>query len=416
MPKASQGLSDKDILAAKPEQKDYKLYDREGLCLLVRKSGTKVWQYHYTHNEKRKTFTIGQYLQKGIPGHMSLKDARTARYEVRTLLNQGIDPCAHKKAKIRRASNESTTFETLGREWHSKGTWVPKHAKNILQCLEDDVFPIIGAKQIDEVTRQDVIAVLTHIEGRKAYDVAKRVCQRCVDIFDYAITKGVCEDNPALGRGKFIQKPKTKCRPFLKETEMPEFLYKLSDYHGRDYVRMAMQLLVLTFVRPGELRNARWSDVNEDKAVLKIPAERMKMDRDHMVPLSCQALALLVELRKITGNNDLLFPSVKNNQKPISDVTLTKVLIIMGYTGEKKVVPHGMRHTASTILNEHGFNRDHIEKQLAHVEKNKVRGIYNHAEYLEDRRKMMQWWADHMEKLVKKYESEAKQPALQEAA
>jgi hypothetical protein len=248
MPKTTQGLSDKDILAAKPQAKDYKLYDRDGLCLLVRKSGTKVWQYHYTHNEKRKTFTIGQYLQKDIPGHMSLKDARTARYELR--LNQGIEPCAHKKAKTRRANNESTTFEALGREWHSKGTWVPKHAKNILRCLEDDVFPIIGEKQITDVTRQDIIAVLTHIEAREAYDVAIRVCQRCTDIFDYAITKGVCDDNPAIGRAKFIQRPKTKCRPFLKESELPEFLYKLSDYHGRDYVRRPCNCLYSPLCAP----------------------------------------------------------------------------------------------------------------------------------------------------------------------
>ncbi len=399
MPKISQGLSDKDLLAAKSKEKDYKLYDREGLCLLVRKSGKKVWQYHYKYENKRKTFTIGPYLQKDLPGHVSLKEARTARYEVRTLLDKGIDPSAEKQAKLCDAGDEDTTFEALGREWHSKNTWVHKHAKNIMRSLEDDIFPIIGAKQITEVTRQDIIAVLSHVAERGAYDVAQRVCQRCVSIFDYAIIKGVCEDNPALGRSRFIQKPKTKCRPHFKENELPEFLHKLSDYHGRDYVRMAMQLLVLTFVRPGELRNARWDDVNEDKAVLKIPAERMKMDRDHMIPLSSQALALLKQLKSITGNNDLLFPSVKNNQKPISDVTLTKVLIVMGYTGEKKVVPHGFRHTASTILNEHGFNSDHIERQLAHVEKNKVRGVYNHAEYLEDRRKMMQWWADHLDKM-----------------
>jgi integrase len=409
MPKISKGLSDKDVFNAKPQEKAYRLYDRDGLCILIRKTGTKVWQYHYKYREKRRTLTIGQYLQKDTPGHISLKKARMARHEARALLAQGIDPSSHKQEQVNGAQgDDDKTFEALGREWHSKNTWVPKHAKNVLRSLEDDVFPVIGQKQITEVTRKDIVNVLEAVELRNAPDVAKRICQRCTAIFDYAIDKALCEDNPALGRDKFIQRPKPKSRPHFKEKGLPEFLHKLSEYHGRDYVRMAMQLLVLTFMRPGELRNARWDDVNEEKATLKIPAERMKMERDHIVPLSRQAMDLLKNLYKITGNNDLLFPSVKNNQKPISDVTLTKVLIVMGYTGDKKVVPHGFRHTASTILNEHGFNRDHIEKQLAHVEKNKVRGIYNHAEYVEDRRKMMQWYANHLDKLKDEYTEKTK--------
>ena len=405
MPKQTVGLSDKDVQNAKPKVKPYKIYDREGLCLLIRKTGTKVWQYHYQYKNNRKTYTIGEYLSKGTPGHISLKDARIAKYEAKTLLAQGIDPSAHKKALMDgHRGDDEKTFEALGREWHSKGTWVPKHSKNILKSLEGDVFPLIGLKQIMDVTSQDIIAILSRIESREAYDVAARVCQRCQAIFDYAIVKGICENNPALGRSKFVKKPKSKRRPHFQEKELPEFLNKIEDYHGREYIRMALEFLVLIFVRPGELRNARWEDINEKEAILIIPAERMKMDRDHSVPLSRQALGLLKELKRVTGNNELLFPSVKNNQKPISDVTLTKVLIIMGYTGENKVVPHGFRHTASTILNEHGFNRDHIEKQLAHIDSNKVRGVYNHAEYLEDRRKMMQWWADHLDTLKNKYE------------
>ncbi len=401
MPRLSIGLTDKDIQSAKPREKSYKIYDREGLCLLIRNTGTKVWQYHYKYRNQRKTLTIGKYRAKDVPGHVSLKNARLAKHEAKALLETGIDPSAHKQDIFH--GNEGAndqTFGVLGREWHSKGTWVQKHSKNILKSLEDDVFPIIGSKQITDVTRQDIIAVLSKVEEREAYDVAKRICQRCEAVFDYAIIKGICDDNPALGRSKFIQKPKSKRRPHFKEKELPEFLNKLKEYHGREYIRMALELLVLTFLRPGELRNLRWDDIDEEERLITIPALRMKMDRDHSVPLSCQALMLLKELKKVTGNNPLLFPSVKNNQKSISDVTLTKVLIVMGYVGDKKVVPHGFRHTASTILNEHGFNSDHIEKQLAHAEKNKVRGIYNHAEYLSDRRKMMQWWADHLEQLA----------------
>jgi integrase len=394
MPKIAKRLTSWEVENAPIKEQDYRLYDGEGLLLLVRKTGSKVWHYPYKFKGRYTTYTIGQY-HKNRPGAVSLKKARAIRHEIRSLLAQGIDPNEHKKAQD---EDTDTTFQALGREWHSKGVWVKKHAKNILRSLEDDVFPIIGNKQITDISRQDIIVVLEKVEERGAYDVAKRICQRCEAIFDYAITKGVCEDNPALGRAKFIQKPKRKNRPHFKENQLPEFLNKLESYHGRDYIKIALQLLVITFVRPGELRYARWEEVDELKAVWRIPAQRMKMDRDHIVPLSNQALLLIEQLRAITGHAEMLFPSVKNNQRPISDVTLTKVLRNLGYTGEQ-VVPHGFRHTASTILNEHSFNRDHVEKQLAHKGKDRVRSVYNHAEYLEDRKKMMQWYPDHLEAL-----------------
>jgi len=406
-------LTDKEVENAKPKNKDYRLYDGEGLQLLVRASGTKVWQYPYRFKDKKSIFTIGEY-HKNKPGALGIKEARIKRHEVRTLLDQGIDPNVWKKERIHGMDGqEHYTFEALGREWHGKGTWVRKHSKNILKSLEDDVFPVIGSKQITDVSRKDIITVIQAVETRGAYDVAKRVCQRCEAIFDYAITKGVCEDNPALGRSKIIQRPKRKNRPHFKEGQLPEFLYKLSNYHGRDYVKMAMKLLALTFLRPGELRNLHWSDVDFEKEQIVIPPDRMKMDRAHVVPLSRQALELLKNLKKLTGNNELLFPGVKNNGKPLSDVTLTKVLQVMGYVEEKKVVPHGFRHTASTILNEHGFNSDWIERQLAHVENNSVRRAYNHAEYLDERRRMMQWYADHIDKLRASYVPQTEKEQLQ---
>jgi integrase len=403
MPKIIKRLTDKEVENAKPKTKNYRLYDGDNLQLLVRTSGTKVWQYPYTFKNKKTFYTIGEY-HKNKAGTLGIKEARIKRHEVRALINQGIDPNVRKKERIHGVDGEEeTTFEALGREWHSKGTWVPKHAKNTLKSLEMDIFPHIGSKQVTDVTRKDIINIIQAVEARGAYDVAHRICQRCVAIFDHAIVKGVCDDNPALGRSKIIQRPKRQNRPHFKESQLPEFLQKLANYHGRDYVKMAMQLLVITFLRPGELRNLRWTDVDFKKAAITIPADRMKMNRDHMVPLSNQALCLLAELKKVTGNNELLFPGVKNNGKPISDVTLTKVLQVMGYIGENKVVPHGFRHTASTILNENSFNSDWIERQLAHVEKNSVRRAYNHAEYLDDRKKMMQWYADHLDVLYKKH-------------
>lgn len=393
-------LTDKEIENAKPQSKDYKLYDGDGLQLLIRNSGTKVWQYPYAFKDKKTIYTIGEY-HKSKPGTFTIKQAREKRHEIRALLDQGIDPNIYKRQRIHGAEGASTTtFEALAREWHEKGSWVPKHKLNILRCLEADVFPAIGYKQMQDVNRQDIISILDIVQGRGAYDVAQRVCKRCEAIFDYAITKGVCDNNPALGRSKYIQRPKVQNRPHLKEHEISEFLVRLSDYHGRDYIKIATQLLVLTFLRPGELRNIRWTDVDLRDGIIRIPAERMKMKREHVVPLSTQAIALLSALKKVTGNNPLLFPSVYNNGKPISDVTLTKVLQIMGYTGERKIVPHGFRHTASTILNENGFNSDWIERQLAHIEKNKVRGTYNHAKYLAGRREMMQWWSDYLDSRV----------------
>lgn len=405
MPKKTQELREKTILNAIPRDRDYKLYDREGLCIVIRKTGKKVWQYHYQHQQKRKTLTIGNYYNNAKQlGHISLKDARMRRYEAAHLLSNGIDPNEHKKNVLNNLEgNDCLAFEAVGREWHKRGVWVPKHAKNILRSLEDDVFPFIGRKPIDKINARDIVEIIERIEEREAYDVAKRVCQRCAGIFDYAINKGLCENNPAIGRAKFVKKVKVKPRSHFKEHELPNFLCDLSKYHGRDYIKIAMLLLVQTFLRPGELRHLEWGFVDFEAGTINLPAHVMKMKREHYVPLSKQSLALLMELHEITGDNTLLFPSILNHRKPISEVTLTKVLRVMGYSGEQ-VVPHGMRHTASTILNERGFNFDHIEKQLAHVQENKVRGAYNHAQYLDARREMMQWYADHLDELASKHD------------
>lgn len=403
MAKTAVRLTDREIKNAQPSVKNYKLYDGEGLQLLVRTSGTKVWQYPYKFKDKNSIYTIGKYDSKNASA-ITLKEARIMRNEVRALLDQGIDPNTHKKASMSGAGDINTTFEALGREWHSKNPWCIKHSKNVLRALEAYVFTIIGNKQITDVSRQDIITVLAGVEERGALDVAKRTCQRCEAIFDYAIAKGVCDDNPALGRSKYIQKVKSKARPHLKENQMSEFLNELKNYHGRDFVKIAMQLQVILLLRPGELRQLRWEYVDFNRALIEIPAHIMKKDREHIVPLSNQALDYLKQLKLITGRCELLFPSVKNNGKPITEATLRKVLVTLGYAAGsgKHAVPHGFRHTASTILNEHGHNRDYIEKQLAHSTAGTVRGVYNRAEYLEGRKVMMQWYSDHLDGLRKK--------------
>ncbi len=398
MPKVVKRLTDKQIENAKSKKKDYKLCDGEGLYLLIRKSGSKVWQYPYQYNNKRTVFTIGRYHQKGTPGHISLQDARQKRYEIRALLDQGKDPNELKHAQRAPKSSENS-FESIAREWHSKNVWVERHSQRVMNSLESKVFPFIGTKHINEVTTQEIVKLLERIETRGTYDTAKRICQRCENIFDYALGKGLCLNNPASGRSKFIKRPQSKNHPHLKEHELGEFLHRLDQYDGRAYVRIGLKMQAYTFVRSGELRKATWDEIDFEKKTWTISAERMKMRRTHMVPLSKQVIEMLTELKSISGRSDYLFPGLQSPHKPLSDTAHLKVLKIMGYVGDKKIVPHGFRHTASTILNEHRFHYDVIERQLAHVQKNSVRRVYNHAEYEQERRTMMQWYADHLDKL-----------------
>jgi integrase len=399
MPKITRRLTEAEIKNAKPRDKDYKLYDEAGLYLLVRSSGTRVWRLPYRmkkHANAEKasynTYTLGQYPEMGS------SEARKLRDEIKAMVREGINPNKTKEAKrLDNLGHNERTFEYIAREWFLRQTWVEKHRKNIERTFEKDVFPRIGSMQIDQVTPRDIIGVIEEIAARDAPDVAQRISQHSTKVFDYAINKGLCDYNPAQGRSAVIKKKKVKHRPHLHEKDIPEFLEKLESYQGGMLVQLALKLLLYTFVRPGELRNARWEEFSEAEALWRIPAHRMKMNRPHTVPLSKQALKTLKELRKISGHTDLLFPGQRGSDKPISDVTMLKAFKIMGYVGDKKIVPHGMRGTASTILNENGFNSDVIEYQLAHLEKNKTRRAYNHSEYLEDRKTMMQWYADKLD-------------------
>jgi integrase len=402
MPRINRKLTEAEIKNAKPKAKAYKVYDEGGLYLLVRPTGTKVWQFPYRLDDKYNTFTIGQYPEIGSA------EARKRRDEAKTLIREGHDPNRAKEARRRENIGiKEKTFEFLAREWFLKQTWVPKHRKNIERTFEKDVFPVIGDLQIDKITPRDIISIIEDIEARDAPDIAKRVSQHSAKIFDHAINKGLCDYNPAQGRSAIIKTKKVQHRPHLKENQLPEFLERLENYKGGKLVQLAIKLLLLTFVRPGELRHARWSEIDEANKVWRIPAARMKMRRDHIVPLSRQALEIIKQIRTISGQTDLLFPGQRRADRPISDVTLLKAFQIMGYSGENKVVPHGMRATASTILNERKFHRDAIERQLAHLEQNKIRAAYHHAEYLEERQNMMQWYADFIDKQGTKNEKEA---------
>ena len=396
MPKINRKLTEAEIKNAHPKDKAYKLYDEGGLQLFIRPSGTKVWQYPYSLQGKRNIYTIGKYGHGA--GLIAAGDARKERDRVKSLVTKGISPNQTKEdQKITTIQIAKNTFESLGREWIAKQTWAEKHGKNIRSRLEKDVFHEIGHKPISEVTVKDIIHILKKIEARGAYDVAKRINQYCTAIFDFAILQDLCENNPALGRSKLVKSVRRQNRPHLTEAQLPDFMRKLEGYNGKPSFKLMVKLLALTFVRPGELRGARWEEVDEEKALWSIPAARMKMSRDHLVPLSRQALYIIQQLREISGHTELLFPSTVRNRNPLSDVAIIKAV---KYFTDNKAVPHGFRHTASTILNERSFNADHVEAQLAHVEENKVRGAYNKAQYLEPRREMMQWWSDFLDSQV----------------
>lgn len=386
MPKQNVKLTDKQIQAAKPQDKPYKLYDTENLYLLVRPTGTKVWQYPYKLHEKHNVYTIGQYPD------VKPAQAREERDKAKKLIKAGVAPIMQKPGHQVDAFSPDS-FHAVGLQYLNKQDWVKKHLANVTAQMERDVFAFVGKRPVAAMNRRELLAVIKKIEERGALDVAKRTAQHCVKIFDYAIDIGLCDNNPALRLSNTVKVRRKVHRKMLPPEELPVFLERLENYPGSKLVKLAMQLLMLTFVRPGELRKARWQEFDFDKKIWLLPQERMKMKRDHLVPLSQQALQVLSELKEISGNNELLFPG-QDPQKPISDVTLIKCIKILGYHGRAN--PHGMRALASTILHEEGLSKDVIEFQLAHVAKDKTWATYNRAEYLPQRTMLMEYWSNHL--------------------
>lgn len=396
-------LTDIVIKATKPRDKDYKLSDGGGLHLLIKKNGTKCWRYSYRYAGKQKTLALGVY-----PG-ISLKAARIAHVQAKAQLADGRDPCLEKKQKRQQVMvDQSSLFSTLARDWwdKQKGTWTDDHAERVWRRLDTDVLSYLGGRSITDIRPPDVIEVIRRIEDRGALDVAKRVLQDIGRIGRYAVQMGHATLNPAGDLSGIVKSRKTSHRASLPKNELPDFLRLLEDYdaQGRLLTKLAIKLLVLTFVRSGELRGANWSEFNLADKIWRIPAVRMKMKTEHLVPLSDQALKVIEQISPITSQYNLVFPSERHRNEPMSDNTMRKAIFKMGYdgnaSGKSKAVPHGFRATASSILNEQGFNPDGIERQLAHMERNGVRAAYtHHARYLEERAEMMQWWADYLDKL-----------------
>ena len=385
-------LSDAKVRNAKPQAKPYKITDGEGMFLLVTPSGSKYWRLKYHFAGREKLLALGVYPE------VSLGDARERRTQARKAIAAGNDPGEVKREAKRLAVLQTeNAFETVAREWYEqrKHEWKPSSTKTILKRLERHIFPKLGKRPIATITAPDILSMLRVIEGSGTLDTAQRVMQMCGQVFMYAIATGRAERNPVPDLRGALKTPVTQHHAYLKAADLPEFLKKLEAYDGALQTKLALRFLLLTYVRTIELRGAEWPEIDFDKAEWRIPAGRMKMKELHIVPLSRQAVAVLRELQKHTGNRQYLFPNQHNPVSFMSENTMLYALYRMGY--HSRTTGHGFRSTASTILNENGFMPDVIERQLAHCERNKVRAAYNHAQYLPERRKMMQWWADYLD-------------------
>ncbi|MET0154607.1 MAG: integrase arm-type DNA-binding domain-containing protein [Rickettsiales bacterium] len=386
-------LNDAICRNAKAEEKPRRISDEKCLYLEVSPSGGKYWRMKYRFAGKEKRLAIGVYPE------VSLKQAREKRDAARTLLEEGKDPSHEKKRKkLEEQIAAVNAFEAVAREWHENQSlgWTPRHAASVIKRIEADIFPALGFRPINEITPPELLAALRQIEKRGALDIAGRALQTCGQVFRYAVATGKAGRDISADLRGALKKRKSLNRANLDAEELPEFLHKLQHYEGDPVTRLALRFLILTFVRTAELRGARWEEINAEKAEWRIPAERMKMRDPHIVPLCRQALAVLEELKPHTGFREHIFPNSVKPSKVMSENTMLFAMYRMGY--HSRATPHGFRATASTILNEHGFRADFIERQLAHAERNKVRAAYNHAQYLPERREMMQWWGDYISK------------------
>jgi integrase len=387
-------LTDTAARTAKPREKLYRVADAAGLCLEVTPSGSKLWRFRYRFGGKAKMMGLGAYPT------VTLAKARERREDARRLLANGIDPTAHKQAEKTAQSALAHTFEELAREWYAYNSprWATSTAAKALQYLEADILPVIGQRPVQDVTRPELVALVRKVEKRGALNVAGKIRQWLSQIFRYGLAKGSVESNPATDLDVVAAiAPRTKNHPHVPLSEIPILLGKLDAAKCDVMTRIAVRLLLLTGVRPGELRHAPWCEIDLESATWTIPAARMKARRPHVVPLPYQAVASLRELKEITGSYPIAFPGRNNRERPQSENTVNKALHQIGYEGRQ--TGHGFRHLLSTELNSRGFNRDWIERQLAHGDQDEIRDTYNHAHYLEQRRQMMQAWADSIDAL-----------------
>ncbi|HBU6641683.1 TPA: tyrosine-type recombinase/integrase [Klebsiella aerogenes] len=398
-------LTDIKVRTAKPTDKQYKLTDGNGMHLLVHPNGSKYWRLQYRFGGKQKMLALGVYPD------VSLADARARRDEARKLLANSIDP-GDKKKNDKVELEEARTFEQLAIEWHATNKkWSEEHSRRVLKSLMDNLFPAIGKRNIAELKTRDLLAPIKAVELSGRLEVASRLQQRTTAIMRYAVQSGLLDYNPAQEMAGAVASSNRQHRPALQLKRIPELLKRIDSYTGRPLTRLAVELTLLVFIRSSELRFARWSEIDFETSMWTIPAEReaiegvkhsqrgSKMRTPHLVPLSHQALAILKDVYKLSGDRDFVFIGDHDHRKPMSENTVNKALRVMGYDTKVEVCGHGFRTMACSSLIESGlWSRDAVERQMSHMERNSVRAAYIHkAEHLDERRLMLQWWADFLD-------------------
>ncbi len=397
-------LTNTAIQSAKPKDKPYKLADANGLILEVRPSGAKLWRYRYRIGGKENMFALGEWYGDKRAGHVSLEAARRGRDEARELVKTGVHPAHSRQDRVRvQMAQNDNTFKVIAEEWISRKerNWAPKTAAQIKHVFKTDVYPAFGSRPISKISSHDILKLLNAVDDRGANTFAHLIRQWVSAVFRFAIVTLRAETDPAAPLQGAITRNKTKHSKALSRDELKQLLNALHTYGGDPATLFGLQLILLTFVRTIELRGASWKEIDFKRAEWRIPAARMKMREEHIVPLSKQALALLKALYVVNGHRELLFPNRRDPKRSITSTTLNRALERMGFLGQGSIgfSAHGFRATASTMLNEAGFRSDVIERQLAHQERNSVRASYNQATYMEERRVMMQVWADMIDEV-----------------
>ena len=399
-------LTDTKVRSAKPQEKEYTLVDGDGLFLLVHPNGSRYWRFRFRFAGKQHLMAFGVYPE------VSLADARQKREEARKLVAAGIDPREHKRAVQEEQTKEVITFESVAREWHATNKkWSEDHSRRVLKSLEDNLFPDIGKRDITELKTRELLAPIKAVEMSGRLEVAARLQQRTTAIMRYAVQSGILEYNPAQELAGAVASAARQHRPALELKRIPELLQRIDRYTGRPLTRFAVELTLLVFIRSSELRFARWSEIDFETSTWTIPMEReaiegvkhshrgSKMRTPHLVPLSRQALDLLAQIKRFSGDHELIFIGDHDPRKPMSENTVNNALRVMGYDTKVEVCGHGFRTMACSSLIESGlWSKDAVERQMSHMERNSVRAAYIHkAEHLDERRLMLQWWADYLD-------------------
>ncbi|MDP3817337.1 integrase domain-containing protein [Pseudomonas sp.] len=387
-------LSELKIRAAKPLEKDYVLVDGDGLQMRVRINGSKLWNFNYYHPVTKKRINMGL----GTYPELSLAQARKMTIEARELLATGIDPKEHRDT-LKQAKKAETehTFQNVATAWYElkKDSVTPAYAEDIWRSLTLHVFPDLGTTQISTISAPQVINLLRPLETKGSLETVKRLSQRLNEIMTYGVNSGLIHANPLTGIRSVFKKPKKKNMAALAPDELKELMVAIANASIKRTTRCLIEWQLNTMTRPAEAATVRWVDIDVEKRIWTIPAERMKKRRTHIVPLTDQALALLEAIKPYSGHREYVFPADRNPRTHCNSQTANMALKRMGFEG--RLVSHGMRSMASTILNEHGWDAELIEVALAHVDKDEVRSAYNRAEYIERRRPMMAWWSEHVQ-------------------